>query len=627
MRDFLVAGLLATAVGVFGALPGFGSGAGAPLSSPFTPVALYGADVRSLAIDPRDPDRLLAGTAGGEIYLSRDGGASWVDPAGGQPFRGWVVAALDFDPNRPGRLWAALWGVWGGGLVVHADDPFLSSGRVDWQWNHEALPGGQIYSLALVPGRPGRLYIGTRRGVYGSRDGGGSWRRLTAAIPEMEKVTSLLVEAGQPETVFAGSWQRAYRSDDGGETWQGVFAGMVADSEVFTLTPVPGRPGEMWASTCGWVYHTTDGGALWKRYQEGFENRRVPSFAVLPDGRLLAGTVEGAHLSADGGQSWHRVTEEDLSIGAIAVHPRRPRRIVLGTEGAGVWISEDGGEHFQPSATGMTNLRTADLAAVPTPSGSLEILAAVNHAGPFSGIHSSIDGGRSFQHQRRDLPTILRLAAAGNRVYAATEAGLYERFLDYEWRRIGEIGQGRVEGVVAEGDRVVAWTAEGLFERRAGEELFAPVPYHHGSPRGAALDGEALWVSDASGLYRLAGGENHAVSSPLPGARLSRVGGSLVLAGEGGLWQRQGLAEPWRRLGAGDGRLLATGDARYPALLTASGEVRLLTPEGGTALSLLLPVPAREVTAALLAGGRLLLATAGHGVLAANLDELERQTR
>src|SRR6185295_16780460 len=171
----------------------------------------------------------------------------------------------------------------------------------------------------------------TASGVWGTLDGGKSWRRLTADLPEIGKVSSLLVDPLRPATLFAGTWRQAYRSDDGGTTWRGVFDGMVLDSEVFTLTPVPGRPGEIWASTCGWVYRTLDGGGRWERFKEGFEERRTTSFAALPDGRLLAGTVAGLHVSSDG-VKWQRVGDPALSIQAIAFHPARPDRILLGTE-------------------------------------------------------------------------------------------------------------------------------------------------------------------------------------------------------------------------------------------------------------------------------------------------------
>ncbi len=291
--------------------------------------ALWGGDVRTVVFDPADPERAFAGTSGGQVYVSHDAGATWSDAGLTVPFRGWVVSDLVFDPERPGRLWAALWGLWGGGMVAATDD-----GGRSWDVRSAGLEGTQVYTLAAVPGRPDRLYAGTLSGVYRSDDAGTTWRHVSALLPEVYKVTSLLV-GPDPETVIAGTWQRAYRSDDGGADWRPVFDGMVPDSEVFTLRPVPGSPGEIWASTCGWVYHTTDGGAHWRRHREGFENRRTPSFAVLPGGRLLAGTVAGLHLSEDGGATWRRVGPEGLGIQDIALQPGHPGRVLLATEGAG----------------------------------------------------------------------------------------------------------------------------------------------------------------------------------------------------------------------------------------------------------------------------------------------------
>ena len=66
---------------------------------------------------------------------------------------------------------------------------------------------------------------------------GTNWRHLTAAHPEIEKVSSLLVDGA---TVLAGTWRRAYKSYDGGASWRGVFSGMLLDSEVFSLQPGTG---------------------------------------------------------------------------------------------------------------------------------------------------------------------------------------------------------------------------------------------------------------------------------------------------------------------------------------------------------------------------------------------------
>jgi len=579
--------------------------AGAPSPAPgggWRRVPIWGADVRSLAAAPDDLDTVFAGTSGGHVYVTRDGGRSWDDAGASLPLPGWVVSDLLFDPERPGRLWAALWGVWGSGQVVVSDD-----GGQTWLGRGDDLSASQVYTLAAVPGRPDRLYAGTLSGVWATDDAGLSWRRLTSNLPEVHKVTSLLV-GPDPGTVIAGTWERAYRSDDGGRTWRGIFDGMILDSEVFSLTPVAGRPGEIWASTCGWVYQTLDGGGSWKRYQEGFEQRRTPSFEALPGGRLLAGTVQGLHVSDDGGRRWRRTGPKDVAIHDVEHHPRRPERVFLATEGSGVWVSNDGGTTLERAARGMTNVHAAAMARAGD-----ALLVAVNHAGPASGIYSSRDGGRTFAHGGSTLPTVLGMTVHGPSVYAATEKGLWERSGD-AWRRIGEVGEGRVEQVVSEGGRLVARTADALWELDGLR--FRKVPYAHGLPRSATLAGGAVWVTDREALYRLTSAANDTVAAPFPGGEVERFADGLLLSGKGGAYFRPAAgATSWVRLADGPARALATGDARYPALvLTAEG---LALAEAGTGRLHPVDFPFRTylVSSAAVLGGRLLVGTAGQGLL------------
>lgn len=575
---------------------------------------IWGADVRSLAIHPDDPDTVFAGTSSGHVYLSRDGGRRWRDAGAHLPFPGWLVSSLRFDPNRPAgedRLWASLQGIWSGGHVAFSDD----EGKT-WVARAAGLPEEPVYTLALVPGREGHLYAGTLSGVWASQDSGESWTRLTGALPEIQKVTSLLVDSEQPDTVIAGTWRRAYKSDDGGRTWAGVFEGMVLDSEVFTLTPVPGRPAEIWATTCGWVYRTLDRGGKWERFKEGFEERRTPSFTALPDGKLLAGTVAGVHVSTDGGKTWKRTGDPALAINTIAWHPKRPERIFLATEGSGVWISPDGAETFRPSAEGMTNTRIAHLTSI-----GEELMVAVRSAGPSSGIHISRDRGKTFAATGADfspLPTVLDMTWHEGRIYAATERGLYER-RGADWHRFKELGEVRVEQILGEGPQLVARTQGGLWELKGGK--FVQRKFEHGAPRSAAFFGGALWVTDAKGLYRLTSSSNDTVEAPFAGGRLHRLQDQLLLWGPGGAWTRPAPDALWLELTEKASRLLPTGHERWSSLMVSGETVRLYDRDTRKFRVFDVPVPARDISAALIVGNRLMLGTSGYGVLVRDLGE------
>ena len=519
-------------------------------------VPLHGGEIHSLAFSPLDPSVALAGSAAGQVYLSRDAGASWRHAGRAFPLPGWVIAALQFDPNRPERVWAALRGVWGGGAVMSSDD-------LGKTWDERSvLQGDEIFALALVPGEEGRLLLGTRAGVLGSSDGGATWRHLSTGQSELVEVSSLLVPPHRPQTVIAGTFRRAFRSDDGGATWRGVFEGMVLDSQVFSLTSVPGSPAEVWASTCGWVYRSSDLGEHWARFKGGLAERRTPSFQALPGGRLLAGTVGGVYVSDDGGTSWHRHTRTDLTILAITYHPQRPEVVLAGTEGSGVWRSTDGGESFTPAHRGISSPRVTALAAR-----TGEVVAAVAHGGPASGIYVSTDGGRRFLHQHSQIPTVLALASTGNEIWAATEGGLWAR-RDGLWDRVAEVPASRFDQVSTGRDgRVVARGVAGSYERRGGR--FA------------------------------------AVTAPGP---------AVPAAARAGEPDPQGVSR-WREKLKGRGRVLDTGNEAYPVLVVRDEGIELVSAADGRLHRLEVPFPPRDVLAAAVHSGKLFLGTSGFGLL------------
>lgn len=567
---------------------------------------IFGADVRSLTFDPLRAQVVYAGTASGQIDVSADGGRTWRPAGVALPFPGWVVGALRFDPNRPERLWAGLWGVFGGGLVAWSDD-----GGRHWTTPHAAIAGDQIYALALVPGKVGRVLAGTRAGVLISDDDAASWRLASRNAPELVHVSSLWVDPSRPERILAGTWRRAYRSDDGGATWRGVFEGMVLDTEVFSLQSVLGRPEVLWASTCGWVYRTADGGDLWTRRTQGLSEKRTPSFAILGGEagteRVLAGTVAGAFLSTDGGATFSRTSPGELAVLAIAQDPRRPETILLGTEGSGVWRSEDGGASFAPSTTGMTHLR---IGATETFRGHL--LVAVHHAGPASGLYVSADGGRSFARDPRDatLPAILDMAPAGDLLLLATERGLFAGEPG-AFRRLQSLGEERVEQVDAEADQWVARTATAVFQGSTEREGAAMAKLQTRSV--ARWQGEIL-ASTSQGLRLLPGAPGRAVAAPESRLDLLSLPSGVVAWGKSA-WFREAADAPWRELAGGVRRVLRTGDPTRPLFITADREAISLGPTGAVLERFPLPFAGRDVLAAERTARGWALGTSGYGLV------------
>ncbi|MCZ6508906.1 MAG: hypothetical protein O7A04_12785 [Acidobacteria bacterium] len=573
-------------------------------------VPLFGADVRSLAFDPAAPERVLAGTSSGQVYESGDLGASW-RPAGARvALPGWVVSSLKFDPHREGRVWASLWALWGAdGAVAMSDD----GGRT-WQMRHDGLPPRQVYDLALAPDRAGELFAATREGVWRTRDSGRTWAHLTAFEPAIGKVTTLLVDPHDPDVLYAGTWRRAYRSDDRGRSWHGIFGGMALDSEVFSLRPGVNE-GELWASTCGWVYNARDRGRRWQRHTDGLDERRTPSFEVLPTGALLAGTIAGVYRSDDQGASWERRSPV-LAVATMAVHPSRPDVVLVGSEGSGVWRSLDGGNSFESSALGMVGVRVTDVVA------ALDGLAlSVRHTEHSDGVHQLV-GARLTLDRDSHLPMVLDLAADGAVIYAATEAGLWRRAAEV-WDRVARFGTGRIENVTSADGWVVAQSRTEIVSLRHGEvdrlpvsaPVSAPVPW-----RGA------VWLADGGELWRWDLSQRSAVSIPGAVRSLEVFGDALIVDTTAGRLRRTPIGG-WQSLAVAAPRVLPTGDGTLPILALWDGGTATLHDLAGRERSAIrLPVPMRDVAATLLRDGRLHLATSGYGLLWSTVLELAQDS-
>ena len=103
--------------------------------------------VYSVVVDPFDSSRILAGTAGDGLWISRNGGLKWYHPS--QGLAAAEVSGLLAMPGSPGVL---VGSVYGGGIQVSSDD--------GTQWD-DLLPGAAAqFTSGLVadPNSPGWLF-------------------------------------------------------------------------------------------------------------------------------------------------------------------------------------------------------------------------------------------------------------------------------------------------------------------------------------------------------------------------------------------------------------------------------------------------------------------------------------
>jgi photosystem II stability/assembly factor-like uncharacterized protein len=142
--------------------------------------------IYTVAPSPLDASLLWAGTDDGLVHVTRDGGRTWQDvtPPDLTPWA--KVSLLEASHFDRDTAWAAV-------NTFRLDD--------------------------------------TRPHVYRTRDGGKTWARVTAGIPETEGVVNAVREdPKRRDLLYAGTERQVWVSFDGGDRWQSLRVNMPATS-------------------------------------------------------------------------------------------------------------------------------------------------------------------------------------------------------------------------------------------------------------------------------------------------------------------------------------------------------------------------------------------------------------
>jgi hypothetical protein len=188
-------------------------------------------DVRSLLVDPQDPDLVIAGV-GGDVYRTDDGGANWVLWEENAPTA--YVRPLAFSPAQAGLVLGTISN--GNGPVGRSTD----YGKT-WVASSNGIANGIIYEFSFNPASPNEVVAaaanGTLEGVFWSSDSGLNW----ALHSPSEFCRSVSWSPVDPDLVFAylsiGGGAKVYRSTDGGLSFQ--FAGNVPIPDTFVICAHP----------------------------------------------------------------------------------------------------------------------------------------------------------------------------------------------------------------------------------------------------------------------------------------------------------------------------------------------------------------------------------------------------
>ena len=285
---------------------------GAGQWSQASPTLAGGGRVSALAVDPTDPQRVLAGLDTGHVHrqtgaLGAGAGTPWPSVLPRPGYVSWLAV----DPGNPAVAYATYAG-FGGTHVWRSIDHGATWGPLDGSGSGR-LPDIPVHSIAVDPADGRRLYLGTDLGVFVSVDGGERWLVENTGYAHAVTESLALLEVG------ADSWLYAFTHGRGAWRTSLVDVGPVEPGTLQIVDPAP-----VVAEGDGSVYLTVErtggaGGAVEVGYQT------VPGTALpSEDYRSAQGTLRWA--DGDGGPRPIRVTILD------DVHPEGDEsfRVVLG---------------------------------------------------------------------------------------------------------------------------------------------------------------------------------------------------------------------------------------------------------------------------------------------------------
>lgn len=246
-----------------------------------------------------------------------------------------------------------------------------------------------------------------------------SWTHVGWNTP---RVSGIAVRPDDPSTMFLASGNGVLRTKDGGATWRLTTGWHVTESQDITVDAA--RPDEVYVATAYGVWRSTDNGDSWEEYNEGLQRKYTQSIEsdLNTPGRVLAATETGIFEST--GNGWHRVGPGGINALEIQQSTLEPDVWIVGTQGAGLWLSRDDGLTWRKQEGSRDQ---SYYAAAINPLDPKQMAAT----GWDTAVLISTDGGVTWRRIAEELPTrnnyevVFDRNVPGRLWVATVEKGIY----------------------------------------------------------------------------------------------------------------------------------------------------------------------------------------------------------
>lgn len=300
--------------------------------------ALMSGRITDLEMHPTNGRVFYAGTAGGGVWKTNDGGATF-----NSIFDDYCqsIGTVAIDPNDPDNtVWIGTGETWTRNSTSVGDGLYRTKdGGQTWTkmgFEHS----DRIASIQINPKNSNEIYIGVlgalwgdseERGVYKTTDGGKTWNKILY-VNKTTGCSDLIIDPNNSKILYAAFWEfrrTGWSFNSGGDHSA--------------------------------LYKSTDGGKNWNKIHNGFPKGKLGrfAFAVAPsNSNILYAVVEskedkdkGLYRSNNAGKSWKHLNNDfelvvrPFYFSRITIDPRDPNIVVKG--GLSGSISRDGGKTFK----------------------------------------------------------------------------------------------------------------------------------------------------------------------------------------------------------------------------------------------------------------------------------------
>jgi photosystem II stability/assembly factor-like uncharacterized protein len=337
--------------------------------------------VNSLALQPGNDQLLLAGFAGGGIFKSSDGAASW-HPVFDDHLN-LSIGHIAFDPTNTNVAYAGTGDSNLPSYLYNGNGVYKSTDAGE-TWTYSGLSqAGIVMKIVVHPTNSNIIYVATmgnphfrdtERGIYKSTDGGATWSKKLN-ISNQAGASDVVINSQNPNILIASFWDRIrtnnesvifgnnsklYRSTDGGDTWQQLTSGLPSGKMGRTgLTISKLNPSKVYAlyvdtlSRNSLIFKTIDAGLTWTQLNDQSLLGGSGDFAWY-FGKIRLNPTNDEEIYLMSVAMRRKLANSSIFSGYGVMHPD-VHDLVFGESGVR-YAGTDGGVYVNAAGTNVFNL-------------------------------------------------------------------------------------------------------------------------------------------------------------------------------------------------------------------------------------------------------------------------------